>query len=499
MDRYAKIERRIKQRGCHLQGVRIALISLCIILVFAYAAAFFQRWGILPLHPIPFLIITGFVLLASGTIAYLFGRSKRIDLARLLFRVDLALKTDEQLIALYEVRRFGKRGFYDALTRELSTTASHVGKTLRLSTIDRGAIVVLILLITALPLLLFTGIGLPEEIPAPLLTAEERYTDAVLSELPLTEYPPPDERLELVPAVAPHDEPVREQAEMIPHHPLEDILAELWGIDPLSIAREEEGGGDLRTLLDRQRAINKALQDILAQIEERLRDETEQELTTAEREVLMDLQREVAHPALQEVIEQILAADDPETLQEMIAEALQQIATQEREDLKMTAIAAAPPPQLDGEIADHHNDEEIADKVPVETTAREDVTQGAGEAAARQGDDSDRPFDEQLAIDKDIRAGAEGLPAGEQATREIPSEFIYFKLSGRFGPTGEIKEFLTKGVPLETLPQIGPAGEFRYVLNYDLARAILTGRLIPEHLQRLVKEYFRAITERKGR
>ncbi|HBR10561.1 hypothetical protein LR021_00580 [Candidatus Bipolaricaulota bacterium] len=494
MDRYAKIERRVKQRGCHLQGVRIALISLCTVLVFACVAAFFQRWGILPLHPLPFLIITGFVFFASGTIAYLLGRSKKIDLARLLFRVDLALKTDEQLIALYEVRRFGKRGFYDALTRELSVTASHASKALRLPTIDRGAIVVLILLITALPPALFAGIGLPEEIPAPLLTTEERYNDEVISELPPTEYPPSGEYR----TVAPQDEPVREQAEMIPHHPLEDILAELWGIDPLSIAREGEGGGDLRALLDRQRAVNEALQDLLAQIEERLRDETEQELTTAEREALMELQRKVAHPALQEAIEQVLAADDPETLQEMIAEALQQAATQEREDREMTAVAeAVTPPQLDGEIADHHNDEEIADEVMA--AAREDAAQEARERTARQGDDPGRQLDEQLAIDEDIRAGAEGLPAGEQEIREIPSEFIHFKLSGQFGPTGEIEEFLTKGVPLETLPQIGPAGEFRYVLNYDLARAILTGRLLPEHLQQVVKEYFRAITERERR
>jgi DNA-binding protein YbaB len=500
MDQYAKIEWKIKERGCHLQGVRIALISLSIVLVVACVAAFLQRWGILPIHPLPFLIITGFVFLASGTIAYFFGRSKRIDLARLLFRVDLALKTDEQLIALYEVRRFGKRGFYDALARELSTTVSHVGKALRLSTIDRGAIVVLILLITVLPLALFAGIRLPEEIPAPLLTTEERYHDEVLRELPPPEYSPPDERLELMPAITPHDEPIREQAEMIPHHPLEDILAELWGIDRLSIARAEEGGGDLRTLLDRQRAINEALQDLLTQIEARLRDETEEELTAEEREGLMNLQRKVAHPALQEAIEQILTAGDPETLQEMIAKALQQAVTQEREDREITAPAeAVAPPKLDDEIADHHNDDEITAQVPAETTPREDVAQREGERAAREGDDAEQPLDGELAIDEDIRAGTEGLPAGEEALRDILSEFIHFQLSGQFGPTGEVKEFLTKGVPLETLPQIGPAGEFRYVLNYDLARAILTGRLIPEHLQRLVKEYFRVITEGERR
>jgi len=488
MDQYAKIEWMIKQRGSHLQGIRIALISLCLVLVSVYVAAFVQRWGILLLYPLPFLIITGLLLLVSGTIAYFFGRSKRIDLARLLFRVDLALKTDEHLIALYEVRRSGKRGFYDALTRELSLTASLVRKTLRLPTIDRGVIVVLILSITALPLVLFAGIRLPEEIPVPLAITEEKYHEEALRELPPTESPPPDEQLEFVPIVTAHDEPGREQATMIPHHPLEDILAELWGIDPLSIAREEEGGGDIHTLLDRQRAVNEALQDLLAQIEERLRDETEQELTTAEREALMELQRKVAHPVLQEMIEQILAADDSETLQEMIAAALQQAVTQEQKDREMTAIAeAAGHPQINGEIAE---------KEQIEDTAQEDAPPGVGERAA--GGDSAQPND-QLAIENDIRAGAEGLPAGEQAIRDILSEFIYFQLSGQFGPTGEIKEFITKGVPFETLPQIGLDGEFRYVLNYDLARAILTERLLPEHLQRLVKEYFRAITERERR
>jgi hypothetical protein len=482
--------REIEQRARRLRGLYSASIGFSIGCTVSLVVAGFERLGLFHLS---FALLSGALAappICAGVLLYLFGRNRPIHLPQLLLKVDLALRTEERLSALYELRRrSGGSVFRDRIEEYLEKRSLRFEKGLalrwhRLAPFALGgALLIGVALLVILPS--NPPVSLARTPPISVATRGTFHPEQPASE------PSSIRPGEVVPPKA-----LPQEAEGTPNQGLEDVLSEIWKT-PGSTGTLTDTT-DLTNLMEEQRRLSQALSDLLSRIEERLKQVQEGQgeqagLTEEERQALSELLSQMVNPQIRQTLESLLQERDPETLERSIEHVLnlmQDLAGSSQEPGHMPAPAEEEWPSEEGEeqgfaweMPDQNQQAPNADQQEQNPSEREEAENASQEDRLR-GDNND-PFGGK----KQETQEGEGTAPPEKVPTLVRQE-----LAGTIGTSGEFEEFLTKGVPLEPGPSEQGA-QTPLVVNYETMRVILEERAIPMDAREAVKKYFKTITQ----
>jgi len=274
---------------------------------------------------------------------------------------------------------------------------------------------------------------------------------------------------------------------------LENLLAGIWG-SPESKGVLSESPADLGRLSADGASGPEKLSQFLSQLEQRLA-QSPGPLTPQEREELSDLLDQIPDRSLREALESLLNDEQSDALKDDVAKARLMADAASQGDAALPD-SGGPSPTAPGE------GETTASGLP----GAEKPGANSQEGPAISSDETDSSLDDgespaRRAQGDDVSAsgGDEATPplsAAEdetQAQRPMAS-FVPRDISGIIGASGEFREFLTKGVPLETTPE-SEGGVPQLFVDYETLRAILTERALPPGTQDSVRRYFDSITQ----
>lgn len=476
----AKIERRVRR----LSGLRIATIALFVGAFAALGIAGAQWFRLLSLDAPATGLLFGVPFLCALA-AYCVGVRKRRPIPGILLSLDTALQTSERLSSLYELYLLGDRGpFRTQLEEKVRVVAAEWRRGLP---IGRGVLIRFLASVLAL----VACVPLLATVPSPALIVEPM---ASVEGAPITarSSSPAGETGAALSGIDASSAPDRTASGDAPAQTLEDELGGLWRSDDAPAILGGDGlgeGGETPAPSQGQLA-----EEMLRQIEERLRQQGGG-LTPAERRALENLARQLGgDSALGQALESLLSQEEGTDLTDELAQA--------RELAR--APDAAPPPEghaseasgAPGDTEQDGDESGLAWQPPAGDSAGEpssDREPSLGESQdAAAGDDQEAPG-KPRDWDEDRFGGVEGAP-GEAVPLASPPGFLPLDLAAPFGPSGPLREFMTKGVPLETAPSdAGSAAQL--VVDYDALRALLDARPLSPTTQDLVKTYFQAITQ----
>jgi hypothetical protein len=429
----------------------------------------------------------GLILLPlfGAALLYIVGWMRQVDLPRTLLRIDLSLETGERLSSLYELhRRGGSNVFRKRLEEAIARQAFLWKRGLRLGRARFALLGGGMAVLASVLLVAFAPASLPSRVVTPpivdLGNAEVR-TIAPQSETPPT----------LPGGAVSQGEEVGLPGESVPDRDLEDLLSELWE-SPASEGVLSGTSGGSAELIRAQKERARALADLLERIEARLKEEGGG-LTTEERRALSELAQQMGNAPLRQALRELLQEDDPQALTEgfekfrSLAESL---ADQQETAAEETAVGESPP---SGEAEEGEAQAAVnwGQPQPEDEEASEGASEGeAGSPSYGSRSDSE----EDLATgDEESFGGEEGAAGGESPFAASPG-FMPSELAGMIGESGEFREFMTKGVPLE--PVLTQNGETtRLLVDYDALRAVLEERAIPIKEREIIRAYFETITQ----
>lgn len=485
MSRFAEILRSIEMRSRRLCGLRLASVSLAgggtltlIIALLQYIGLLrYTRsytWGLI------LLLLFGAVLL------YIIGWMRRVDLPRTLLRVDLSLETGERLSSLYELHNCGESNAFRVRLEEVVARQAFSWKRglplgrARFALLGGGmAVLASIFLVAFSP-----PPSLPSCMVAPPSASSENTEGRTIA--------PPSKPTPTLPGGSIAQERDTGPGESVPDRNLEDLLSELWE-SPASEGMLNEASGGSAELIRAQKERAKALADLLERIEERLKEEGGG-LTPEEHSALSELAQQMGNAPLRSALRELLQEDDPQALTEgfekfrSLAESLKDQQESPPED---TAVGESAP---SGEAEEGEAQAAVNWGQP-QPEGEEASEGGAGEGEAispSSGSQGDQ--EEDLATgDEESFGGKEGSTGGESPFEDSPG-FMPSELAGMVGESGEFREFMTKGVPLE--PILTQDGETtRLLVDYDALRALLEERAIPTEAREIIRTYFETITQ----
>lgn len=484
MDRFPRLVQRIERRARRLQGMRFAGIGLLVGGTCALLVAWLYHLGILILDRPPVGSLLGSPILCS-LVLYLFGRRRDLSLAQTLLRIDLALGTGERLSSLYELHlRGGRSAFRDRLEaslrshpiawkRGLPVGLSRLGLMMGGSLALLGASLIIVLA--------------PPSFSVPVM---EGSTDSVVA--------PPESRRTSSPEQPPAtlheaDRASASQGEEggHPDQGLEDVLSNLWS-SPDAEGLSHVGNAVPDELLEEQRELAQALSELLFRIEERLAEEKGSGLTEEERRALADLAEQLGGGSpLGRTLRELATEEDTGDLSRRL-EKIRGLAESLRgpqETPTRETVTGEPLPSEDDERTLAWSPPEPGD----EEIPPDEITGRAQRTAPSTGGGDDEQSDHLAQGDEELFGGEEGAPGGEVPTERTPG-FLPFDLAGTVGESGEFRDFVTKGVPLEPTPT-EEAEESGFSVDYEALRALLEGRAIPAEAQDVVRTYFETITQ----
>jgi hypothetical protein len=485
MPSYSQLLSRVERRVRRLAGLRLGLLGLLVASGGALGVAVAHRVGWLPLDPLDVGLLLGLPV-ACAAILYAIGRRTGVLLPRVLLRLDGALQTGERLSALYELYQRGDRGpFRDRLERKVRDVARTWKSGLPVGGVRIAQMVTgLAALAACVPLALTAPAPTPPPIEAP---ARENPAGARIAR---PADPSTAARLDSdQPAVDRDATPSSGEPRSLS---LDDPLSGLWRTPDAPAVLEEDRPGEIPGTSGPTQA--QMAEDLLRQIEERLRQEGGG-LTSEERRALQNLARQLgSDSALGQALADILSQEEGSDLTDPLAQA---------RDLAQEPDTSAPPeePQdtVSGQTADagQGNPDQgpaWAARPPEQSETDQKATgpEEADPGLAPRDDEGPSPGNAQ-AYDEDRFGGVEGAPGEGAAMPETPG-FLPIDLSAPFGPSGPLREFMTKGVPLEAAPA-GETDGAKLTVDYEALRALLDVRPLPPETQDLVRLYFQAITQ----
>ena len=484
MSRFAGILRSVEMRSRRLCGLRLASVSLAGggVLVFIIALLWYAgllrctrpcAWGLILLP------------LFGAALLYIVGWMRRVDLPRTLLRVDLSLETGERLSSLYELHRRGGSNVFRTRLEEVVARQAFSWKRglplgrARFALLGGGMAVLASTLLVA-----FAPANLPCRVVALPIVASGNAEVQTLD--------PPSEPPSTLPggSVSQGGE-VGLPGESVPDRELEDLLSELWE-SPASEGVLSGTSGGSAELIRAQKERAKALADLLERIEERLKEEGGG-LTPEERRALSELAQQMGNAPLRQALRELLQEDDPQALTEgfekfrSLAESLKD---QQEASAEETAVGESPP---SGEAEEGEAQAAVnwGQPQPEEGEASEGVSEGEA-VSPSSGSPSDSEED-LVAGDEEPFGGEEGASGGESPFATSPG-FMPSELAGMIGESGEFREFMTKGVPLEPL-LAQDAETTLFSVDYDALRALLEERAIPTEAREIIRAYFETITQ----
>jgi len=484
MSRFAGILRSVEMRSRRLCGLRLASVGLAGGGALALILSLFWYTGILLCTR---SCILGLILLFLFGAGFLFivGWMRQVDLPRTLLRIDLSLETGERLSSLYELHRRGGSNVFRTRLEEAVARQAFLWKRglplgrARFALLGGGMAVLASTLLVA-----FAPANPPCRVVVLPIVASG---NAEVQTLDSPSEPPST----LPGGTVSQGGEVGLPGESVPDRDLEDLLSELWE-SPASEGVLSGTSGGSAELIRAQKERARALADLLERIEERLKEERGG-LTPEERRALGELAQQMGNAPLRQALRELLQEDDPQALTEgfekfrSLAESL---ADQQETAAEETAV---------GESAPSGGSEESEAQAAVNwgqpQPEDEEASEGASEGEAGSpsyGSRSDS--EEDLATgDEESFGGEEGAAGGESPFAASPG-FMPSELAGMIGESGEFREFMTKGVPLE--PLLAQDGETtRLLVDYDVLRALLEERAIPIKEREIIRTYFETITQ----
>jgi len=484
----------LEDRARRLRGVRVAGGSLAAFGVVWLGFVSLSRWltGFIVGLSLAALVSTTAFLLAAA-IFWMASRGP-IDLPRLLLRLDRRLSLNERLSSLYELRQRGG----SAILRHRIESRLTFGdlKWRKALPASRWAVAA-----SCIGVLFLAGsVGIVSCPPsrasvasATLPTVQPMGAAAANEEALSPATPVPSPETDLDETRQGSEAGFAETADPPPEHSLRDVLSDLDLREARGVVLGESPESDLEQLASQQQKAAKEVSDVLDQIRRRLEEEGGG-LTAPEREALERFLRETTDPQMEQALDALLRETDPEQIQSLMAE-LTDLAssdhTTSHEDRQTTLLASSD--SLDDGDDPFVRDGEGDDLDP--TIAGDDQQTPLAEATSSPGgDDSQSGAHPQAQQgDSDVPGAAQGSDETSGAANRGQAAFIRETSRGNIGDSGELRDFITAGVPVEV--DIGDGTVDQGVLvSFDMIRSILRTRNLPDEALEAVRTYFETIT-----
>jgi len=472
-----EIERRTRRLRALSTGALFLFAAAFTALLATLILRFLVRLDRLP----PFLV----VLLAAmpillGAVAYVILIRRTQSLAPLLLRIDFALDLGARLSSLHEVAKTSPGSYvFRRLEAEVGPGLAEWRKALPVSRrfVATGAVGAACI---AMTILLNTAILGGDAHPDPSGLSP----DASISETsPVTVLDEIDEDrpAETPGGIAPgDDETGREVAR---DYRLDDVLAELR-LEAAAAAGGDPAHGAIEFDND---AEDDLLEELIAQLRTRLRSD-QSDLTVEEQESLREAAASFSAP-VQRALEDVLAASTPAETQDAI------------ETLAAAVELSKTFPQREAEGTSRvsTDQEPTEDPSPVPGTAAlalpEDDSEGglpqSGDDIAAEDEASERADEDEA---ETAEPGDEGppVPIDVEPGSLQPAGFVLERPPSTVGEEGEVKSFLTAGVPLEFETDEDTTGAR---VSFDRIESIAASRDLPADVVEIVRSYFESITE----
>ena len=435
-------------------------------------------------------LVSTMALLLAAAICWIAYR-RPVHLPRLLLSLDTRLGLDERLSSLYELRRRGGSAIFRHRIESRLTWADLKWRKALPS--SRWAVAA-----SCIGVLLFAGSVVLVSCPPTRASGASSALPTVQpkgaaanegSWSPATALPPQEASWD---DAGPGTEAgFPESADLPPEYSLQDVLSDLDLREARGAVLGESPESDLERLASQQREAAEHVSDVLEQIRERLEAESGG-LTTQERQALERFLQETSDPQMERALDELLRETDPEQIQRILAELTDPTSndhTPSGEGRQTTPVASGSPDDGENPFA---RDEQ---KVDLDPTIVGDDQQTSPEATSSPGGDSQsgaRPQVQQG--DSDVPGAAKGSDEVGGATNWGQAAFIRETTTGSIGDSGELRDFITAGVPVEVDIGDGTVGQSALV-SFDKIRSILRTRNLPNEALETVRTYFETIAE----
>ncbi|MFQ5795572.1 MAG: hypothetical protein ACE5JP_11050 [Candidatus Bipolaricaulia bacterium] len=501
---------RVERRNRRLMSLRFMTFSLTVSLMVTLIYLLMVYLGYFETVNLGAIFIGNLLvgLLGAGL-----GYFRRVDLGDALYHTDRKLGLDERLSTLHDLRQEGReehREFVRILSRQVvrlqvdPRTAFSASRADRMSTLT---LAVLILFCGGLLGMIYGDLRWSGGLRSIVGPGREGRIDREFEfqGLPETQRPGASvsqpESIERVNETAPGVQRPREDTHGSGVEALNRALAELYSVNADRSVLGDKG--DLDQLIKAQREAVQRLQNVLTELERRLRSGNS--LTQEQRDALRQLERQLADERLRERIQQLLDTQDSQQQLRLVEDTLRDISgKQEAEQALQQAggvgllpndvpggrSANQPPPDLDAQPVAAE-----ADGTDGRAAGAEANIQGNGRETRESGSISDRDRGLDPGYSDDPGTG-EGEPLRTSPPNE-PRGTYPVKVSGIFSEDGLKRDMITQGVPLEDDLPVPQGQDSIYRIDYEKVESILEFREIPEALRQVVRDYFIRITEQE--
>ena len=413
-----------------------------------------------------------------GILAYAFAVRRALPLAPLLLRVDFALGLSARLSSLYEISRTNPDSF--VFRRLQAETAPRLADWREALPISRAMIARTVVGVLCVGGAMFLSIGLavpeearPDDATRVSETGSRGGSDDAASGAAL----PPDRGT---------GELTRGSEVSSAQHRADEVLADL-GLEPGLAGPGERAPGAIEE--ETRRGDAPTLEELISAARARVGEDDGEGLSVEEQEALRDAAATFPGP-VRRAIEGVLQASSPEETRD----ALDQLA-------RSVELAKTFPEEEETETSRVDTDQEsekTADSVPgsaLLAAPEDDSGGGLPPAPDDAAGDEDAPEAADVEGDEGAEPGEEGPPVpvdvGPESVR--PPGFVLEKTPSSVGDAGDVKSFLTVGVPLEF--ETGDEGDVAARVSFERIESIVSSRELAGDVAEMVRKYFEAITE----
>lgn len=481
MNRLMSTIHSIEQRARTVKAFRTASIYFCVTLI-PLLISFLLDHGRVVAVTDPVRLALAVLPAVVFAVVFFVTRRLSINMSQILLRIDLSLATDERLSSIYEVYRRDETGAYrDLLEERLEAKVLGWKRALPLGRI--GLLLPGGLAILAAVLVMSSSVPLSQVVLSPATDGAATSGQGTVSTLAGSE--DRSDKIEMGSRGSSSPEMITGQ----PEHDLQNVLGNLWSSpsSPGVISGDQEG---LDQLISQQRKAAQRLKELISQIQKRLAA-GQSGLTPEERNALSRLAEQIGNDSLRQALQGLASEEDPDELRKRLRQ------TQELA-LSLQGSSANSPAQVTNnqpfQSPEGEQEQSLALSSPMsgqlDSTKDHDTT---GSGAPSAGNVTHGAKGDQLQGGGEP-FGGESSGSGSSTPSAVSPQFTRREIVGNIGDSGDFRDFVTKGVPVEEQPSTDGGSPILSV-NYDRLRALLTGRMLPPGAEDVVRTYFDDITQ----
>jgi hypothetical protein len=423
---------------------------------------------------------------ATAGCVYLAQLRRKVRLPELLLRIDRALGLEARISSLYELRL---RGRDRVLRRRIE---QRVGSSLddwrrAMPPARAGWLTSILGVLSIAAILAFSALPVPAA-KEPVVTGDEATAPRVERSAAAAQtepFVPTPQPLDAVPSHDRTDLTMSVEQDAVR---LDMTLQELGELDAPTAITGETGMQEIGDLLARQRNAARALSEMLERMQQRMQQEGGG-LTEQERRQLRAAMGEELAPQTEQAVRDALSETDPDRLQQKLEDLAATLSdsTQNSESGDgEISLRIALDEQDDWEPASPPGEETSTQEQGSPTPTREGQTSTDGDIATPPGDSEEDWYQE--------TGGTQGIEPEMQESEDQTADFTAEETPFSIGDEGEFTDFLSKGVPIEGMPEERTASVLD-VISFAQVDALLRARGLPADAIDIVREYFKRITE----